>query len=236
MIVTTLDIESVTPGYEPPEDKPDKFPPLAYHVPTVIVWLVARHQKEPGFRLNVYQYEKDVERASLEELRDTLKDSHRLVTWNGRRFDLPLLSLRAMTRRVDWHWWLKRNGRYGVGKGLYHYDMNDVITDMTGVGIGLDQVAKTLGLPGKLDIDGKEAAEIWLHDSERVVRYCAEDVVQTYLIYLRYAVTFLKADRGTYRNILQAFWDWMANIPLLSKIGVEVHSWVLNELDLPVPP
>jgi DNA polymerase elongation subunit (family B) len=232
MIITTLDIESVSPGYEPPEDRPDKFPPLAYHVPTVIVWLVARHQKELGFNLNVYQYERDLEGPSLKALGDNLQESKRLVTWNGRRFDMPLLNLRAMTCRLDWKWWLKRNGRYGVGKGLYHYDLNDLLTDQTGVGVGLDQVSKTLGLPGKVAMDGKEAAEVWLHDSERVVRYCAEDVVQTYLVYLRYARTFLGADLDSYRNILRAFVDWMENIPLLSELRAQVQPWVLTELDI----
>jgi predicted PolB exonuclease-like 3'-5' exonuclease len=51
----------------------------------------------------------------------------------------------------------------------------------------LDQLAKLMGLPGKLGMDGGAVWQAWLEGRITEVRdYCETDVVNTYLVYLRF--------------------------------------------------
>jgi|WetSurMetagenome_2_1015567.scaffolds.fasta_scaffold04771_10 3'-5' exonuclease len=194
MQTITIDIETITPGWTPPEKEPDKFGPVPEHLPVVISWLLA----DPGknrFELHTYVRDNDQfvfvnEREALEGLARDMKDSRRIVTWNGRGFDMPLLGLRAMAAGIDWSHWPAMSHRYGnYKKDLVHYDLMDLLGDQGGVrAMPMDSVARLLGLPGKHDISGKDVSKAWsAGEVERIVRYCQEDVVTTYLIYLRWA-------------------------------------------------
>jgi len=196
MITTTIDIETLQPDWTPPADDPEKFAPLPEHVPCVVSWLVA----DPGrsqFDLHTYVkgdngFELADEREALESLASALRQSKRVVTWNGRGFDMPLLGLRALRLGVDWSFWRGMSHRYGNYKqALIHHDLMDLLGDQGGVrAMPMDGVARLLGLPGKHDISGKDVARVWLEEGgrDRVAHYCQEDVVTTYLIYLRWAM------------------------------------------------
>jgi len=69
-----------------------------------------------------------------------------------------------------------------------HVDLMDVLSGFQGRGrIGLDQMSQLLGFPGKLGLSGEGVWDAHIQGrSEDIRNYCETDVVNTYLIYLRF--------------------------------------------------
>lgn len=122
----------------------------------------------------------------------------RLVSFNGRGFDLPVLKYRAMVHGVAAPWlyeagdkWSSYQSRYAAD---WHCDLLDVLSDYgASARVKLNEVCAALGFPGKFGIDGAQVAG--LVDAgriEEVRHYCETDVLNTYLVYLR-----LMLHRGT---------------------------------------
>ncbi len=116
----------------------------------------------------------------------------RLVSFNGRSFDLPVLKYRAMHYGVQAKWvyqsgdkWNSYNSRYSHD---WHCDLLDVLSDYgVSAKIKISEICALLGLPGKIDVDGSQVAELYSQNKiEEIREYCELDVVNTYLIYLRY--------------------------------------------------
>jgi 3'-5' exonuclease len=119
-----------------------------------------------------------------------------LVSWNGGGFDLPVLNYRALIHGVTaakfWDWGDDdRDFKFNSYLGRYHtrhLDLMDVLAMYQPRGFaGLDAMARLAGFPGKLGLDGAEVHAAYLagrHDEIR--RYCETDVMNTYLLYLRF--------------------------------------------------
>jgi len=119
-----------------------------------------------------------------------------LVSWNGSGFDLPVLHYRALANGVQApRYWETGDGdrefRYNSYLGRFHWrhiDLMDVLSGFQGRGRApLDQVAVMLGFPGKLGMSGDKVWDTWLDgDIESIRNYCETDVLNTYLVYLRF--------------------------------------------------
>lgn len=116
----------------------------------------------------------------------------RLVSFNGRGFDLPVLKYRAMVHGVQApllhntdNKWENYTARYATD---WHCDLMEALSDFgASARIKLNEVASVLGLPGKFGVDGSQVAP--MYDEGRIgdIRdYCETDVLNTYLVYLRY--------------------------------------------------
>jgi 3'-5' exonuclease len=111
----------------------------------------------------------------------------RLVTFNGHRFDLPVLRYRAMVNRVS-------AGGLQVRQYFHRYtddalDLCDALASYVPTAkVKLDEISKILGLTGKPEgIDGSRVEEMVLAGQiEEVARYCESDVLNTYRIWLVY--------------------------------------------------
>ena len=119
-----------------------------------------------------------------------------LVSWNGRGFDVPVLAARGLIHGVnaacfwdtgadnkDFKW-----SNYINRFHDRHLDLMDVLS-LYGGGRGspLDELAKLAGFPGKLGMDGSEVWTSYRNGGIASIRdYCETDVVNTYLIYLRF--------------------------------------------------
>jgi len=124
------------------------------------------------------------------------RHSPTLVSWNGRGFDLPVLHYRALRHSVQAHryWELGdedpafRWNNYLSRFHWRHVDLMDVLSGFQGRGrVGLEQMAQLLGLPGKLGMTGEGVWEAHLEGrSEEIRHYCETDVINTYLVYLRF--------------------------------------------------
>lgn len=121
-----------------------------------------------------------------------------LVSWNGTGFDAPVLHHRALLRGVTAaRYWEQgdrdRAFRFNHYLGRFHQrhtDLMDVLAGYQGRAVArLDAVATLLGLPGKLGMDGSQVARAWMGGQRRAVfDYVEHDVLNTYLVYLRYLV------------------------------------------------
>jgi predicted PolB exonuclease-like 3'-5' exonuclease len=68
----------------------------------------------------------------------------------------------------------------------------------------LDQVSKLCGFPGKLDMDGGQVWKTYLEGNLKSIRdYCETDVVNTYLVYLRFLLIKTHISQKLYDEELQ---------------------------------
>jgi len=120
-----------------------------------------------------------------------------LVSWNGAAFDLPVLTYRALLAGVQaaryWETGEKDQAfRYNNYLSRYHWrhtDLMDVLSGYQSRGrVSLANMACLLGLPGKLGLRGSEVWEAWQSGNLAGIRhYCEADVLNTWLVYLRFA-------------------------------------------------
>lgn len=125
------------------------------------------------------------ERHAIRRVFALLDEGRTLVTWNGRRFDVPLLCLRALALGVPLPSWYQRAGARHRYRHDAHLDVKDYLADMGASGaIGsLGQIATLIGLPGKMGTDGSSVAKMVSEGRlDEVHRYCLSDVAQTSLI------------------------------------------------------
>lgn len=124
------------------------------------------------------------------------KYSPQLVSWNGGGFDLPVLHYRGLMHGVNAarYWDMGEDDRefkwnnYISRYHQRHLDLMDLLALYQGrANAPLDALAQLMGFPGKLGMDG---SAVWgaYQDGrlEDIWRYCETDVVNTYLVYLRF--------------------------------------------------
>lgn len=119
-----------------------------------------------------------------------------LVSWNGAGFDLPVLHYRALKHGIQApRYWETgdndREYRYNNYLGRFHWrhiDLMDVLAGFQMRGrASLDQMAVMLGFPGKLGMSGDKVWRCWLDGGiDEIRNYCETDVLNTYLVYLRF--------------------------------------------------
>ena len=124
------------------------------------------------------------------------KYSPELVSWNGGGFDLPVLHYRALKAGVQAprYWELgDQDGTFRYNNYLNrfhwrHIDLMDVLSGFQSrARASLAEVAALLGFPGKLGFSGAQVWSAYLAgEIEAIRRYCETDVLNTYLIYLRF--------------------------------------------------
>ena len=128
--------------------------------------------------------------GGLEKLRPTL------VSWNGTGFDLPVLHYRMLKHGIasPTYWdsgefdrdfkWNNYLNRYHAR----HIDLMDVLSAYQArARASLEHVALLLGLPGKLGMAGDQVWSAWQSGRTGEIRdYCETDVLNTYLVYLRF--------------------------------------------------
>lgn len=116
----------------------------------------------------------------------------RLVSFNGRTFDLPVLRYRAMVHGIAAPYlygagdkWNSYTSRYAAD---WHCDLLEVLSDYgASARVRLNEVCAVLGLPGKFGTSGGDVAGLYDQGRLSEVRdYCETDVLNTYLVYLRH--------------------------------------------------
>jgi 3'-5' exonuclease len=140
-----------------------------------------------------------------------------LVSFNGRRFDLPVLELAAMRWEVSApHYFDAPDSSRSLDER--HLDLCEYLTNFGTIGLrgGMHLLLKMMGLPGKLTMNGSMVQEYY--DSGRldeIHRYCRSDVIQSYFLFLRVELMRGRLDHASYQA------SWSAAAPFLEKLGVE---------------
>jgi 3'-5' exonuclease len=119
-----------------------------------------------------------------------------LVSWNGGGFDLPVLHYRALRHGIaaPRYWeageedqafrWNNYLNRYHSR----HLDLMDVLSSFQArARVSLQSAAMLLGLPGKLGMSGDKVWDAYLDGQiDEIRNYCETDVLNTFLIFLRF--------------------------------------------------
>ncbi len=119
-----------------------------------------------------------------------------LVSWNGGGFDLPVLHYRALRHGIQApRYWEHGDGdrdfKWNNYLSRYHWrhvDLMDVLANFNNRAFAkLDEIAVMLGFPGKLGMSGAKVWDKFLDGAIGEIRdYCETDVVNTWLVYLRF--------------------------------------------------
>ncbi len=116
------------------------------------------------------------------------KDTYRLVSYNGLNFDLTTLRLRALKHGIAAPWLFGFKDKWKNHFTKSSPDFHEDLADVFGVrGLKMDELCKMCHLPGKMDVDGTWVADLIAAGKLADVRaYCETDVLNTYLLYLKY--------------------------------------------------
>lgn len=108
----------------------------------------------------------------------------KLVTFNGRSFDMPLLELAAFRYGISARdYCLNSRNRFNGPIDLMDWMTNFGAYRLTG---GLDLLAKLLGKPGKMDVSGDQVYQMYLDGKlQEINDYCLCDTLDTYFVFLR---------------------------------------------------
>jgi len=117
--------------------------------------------------------------------RQKYRDRIKLVTFNGRGFDLPLLELAAFRYGVNGRDHFVNSRRRYDG---WHLDLMDWLTNFNAYRLagGLNLLSKLLGKPGKMSVQGDMVYQ--LHQAgqlQEINDYCLFDTLDTYFVFLR---------------------------------------------------
>ncbi len=189
----------------------DFLPPPQQRVVAISVLL---HSGD-GLRVFSLGDELSPERELVQRFFDGLERySPTLVSWNGSGFDLPVLNYRALRHGVNAHrYWENgesdRDFRYNNYLSRYHWRHIDLMDVLSGYGASgrasLELAAQLIGLPGKLGLGGSQVWAAYRRGEVAAIRdYCEIDVVNTYLIYLRFELTRGELDAVAYQKELAA--------------------------------
>ncbi|MCI0749374.1 MAG: 3'-5' exonuclease [Nevskiales bacterium] len=193
------------------QDKGNDFQPS--HLHRVVAVSVALRQGD-GFRVwslgEPESSEAELVRRFFEGIE---KYRPTLVSWNGSGFDLPVLHYRALKYGIAApRYWdtghFDREAKWDNYLGRYqfrHTDLMDVLALYNGRNYApLDEIAQLTGLPGKLGMEGSQVFGAWRAGRLAEIRaYCETDVLNTYLIYLRFRLMRGQLDSAGYTAELE---------------------------------
>jgi len=120
------------------------------------------------------------------------KSSFRLVSYNGRTFDMPVLKYRAMKYGVTAAWLFRSGDKWNNYQQRYsldwHCDLLEAFSDFgASARCKMNEICAIMGIPGKIGIDGSQVACMFDEGKIKDIRdYCETDVINTYLLYLNF--------------------------------------------------
>ena len=170
------------------------FLPLHQHK---IVAISCALREGNNFKVWTLGDEKASEAEIIQRFYDGIdKYTPQIVSWNGSGFDLPVLHYRGLIHGVNAsrYWDLGEDDKdfkwnnYISRYHTRHLDLMDLLA-MYGARANapLDDLAKLIGFPGKLGMDGSKVWDAFKNGEIEAIRnYCETDVANTHLVFLRF--------------------------------------------------
>jgi len=138
------------------------------------------------------------------------KYTPQIISWNGSGFDLPVLHYRGLIHGINAgrYWDLGEDDKefkwnnYISRYHTRHLDLMDVLAMFNSrANAPLDDLAKLCGFPGKLGMDGSKVWDAYQNGEIEAIRhYCETDVVNTYLVYLRFQLMRGQLNQAAYER------------------------------------
>lgn len=184
------------------QEKGTDFLPLYQHR---VVAISAAWRSAEGFKVWSLGSEESDEKELVQRFFEGIdRYSPELVSWNGAGFDLPVLHYRGLLHgiRSPRYWETgdeDRSFRYNNYLSRFHWrhiDLMDVLSGFQNrARAPLDAIATMLGFPGKMGMAGDKVWDSYRNGEIRKIRdYCETDVLNTYLVYLRFQ--FMRGQLG----------------------------------------
>ena len=164
------------------------------------------------------------------------RDALRMVDYNGRGFDVPVLQTRAFRYGIQLPWYFgllpDNKGGYSSWSKPYrdrysgrHLDVQDLWTNRGGFrSPHLENLAKLMGLPGKVGIDGSKVYQAWKdRQYQEIDTYCMQDVFQTAFVFQRFQHLTGELDLKAYREAATSLLDFIK--------GQAQHADFLSAID-----
>jgi predicted PolB exonuclease-like 3'-5' exonuclease len=143
-----------------------------------------------------------------------------IVSWNGGGFDLPVMHYRSLLHGVNaQHYWQMGDDdtsfRYNNYISRFHWRHIDLMDVLAGfqmrANAKLDHIATMLGFPGKLGMDGSKVCDTFLNGKvEEIRNYCETDVLNTYLVFLRFELMRGKIYEKEYERRCEQVRDYLS--------------------------
>lgn len=146
----------------------------------------------------------------------------KLVTFNGRGFDLPMLEMAAFELGIAAPGYFnsdKRNRYRSINIDLQEFLGNQGTVRVEG---GLNLFARRLGLPGKMGTTGHDVYPMYKAGKlQQINDYCACDTIDTYFVFLRTRVMIgeltLEEEKTIFEEAVQWLRDKASEFPALDK-------------------
>ena len=196
-----------------------EFLPVCFHR---VVSISAVMADGFGRFLRVSTLDGENERDKIAKFLAFIEDFNpRLVSFNGRGFDLPMIMARAMCydlsaaayfetndRDNNKSKWENYRSRYD---GRFHLDLLDHISDFGAVrGLKLDHICASMGLPGKYDVHGDQVLQLYYAGEQaKIDEYCRSDVLNTYWLFLKYELLRGKITKDDYLNYIAVMGEFL---------------------------
>jgi hypothetical protein len=202
------------------EDGKEPFAPVWAQRPIVIgcVWLdnsyVVKRANCIDSKSNTIEAEREILVAWNQFMG---REKPTIVSWYGRGFDLPTLTMRSLRWGIPMPWYFSQNYRYRYSED-HHADLCDVMSDFgsAGRGLKLDSIARLIGCPGKGEVDGSSVNQMWQEGRiSEISTYCLTDVAQTTWVFLRWQYLKGKLSLDSYR---------FATSELLSHLNASIEE------------
>jgi predicted PolB exonuclease-like 3'-5' exonuclease len=170
----------------------------------------------------------------------------KLVSFNGRTFDIPVLELAAFRYGISIPWHFKgdegiksnkdrgpRNRYSDLHLDLFEFFSNYNAHRMAG---GLNLLSKLIGIPGKFEMSGANVYSMILTGNYAAVNeYCSFDVIDTYFVFLRTRVLTGELTSFQEEHLRKEAQHWLQSEsekqPHLKRY---LENWVTPESSLPV--
>ena len=158
-----------------------------------------------------------------------------IISWNGKGFDIPVLNYRAIIHGLSApSFWDQgegnRENKFNNYLNRYHrkhLDLMDLLSNFSSRSFAsLDHIARLSGFPGKL---GEEGGKVWnqfLEGKEIEVKaYCETDVVNTYLVYLKYLKLTGSVSKEEYEDSILEIKSYLSNLLESDKGSNQIKHW-----------
>jgi hypothetical protein len=184
MKTVVLDVETIADGhamarcgYQPEEGV---FAPWPLHrLACASVLTVGHRNGDFEFSLESFSLGTTNERGIVASVERAIEDADRILTYNGKAFDIPVLLARAIVTG-EFVPTLTRLG-HRCRPGL-HEDLHDEIKALGGSGIKLIHLCAPFGIPAKVGGSGDEVAALAAAGRWGDIEdYCESDVVATWI-------------------------------------------------------
>jgi 3'-5' exonuclease len=219
-----LDIETTPDRSLIPDWEEGKFPPKPiWHRVVAISFVEARVNVDAAQAENYAitccrsggQADWNEQRLLSKFWRYFAENTPRLVTWNGKGFDLPVLRARAMMYGISAQSWYQSGTKWDSYMQRYapdwHCDLMEQLSDYKAcAAMSLDDVATAMGLPGKIGGHGSEVeAMVRCGDIDKVRAYCEADCLNLFVLYLRWALLSGRTDLTSHNATLEGLIEYM---------------------------